>query len=188
MDIEKIDFSKIYLTCIKNGYRFAYEGKSFKIQGPICESPFGVELYNNKEIVNLHFNKLIAGDDGVMGNKINNFLVYFRIIEKVYEQFNNKHLDKTNLPFINLPNGFLKDISNHQFMSLLRAGIKDGSLLRTHLQKNTKFYKIENEQKVECLKSELKGKKCIPIFDIASIWKYGKKYGLLVYIDEIIII
>jgi hypothetical protein len=182
MDIEKIDFSKLYLVTEKKGYRFTYQGKSLKLLAPICESPFGVELFNKKEMINFHFNKNLE-------NTVNNFLSYFRLIEKIYEQFNNKQIDKTNIPFVNLPNGFLQDINNHEFTSVMRPGIKDGVLIRTHLQKSTKFYKMEKDgTKKECLKSELKGNKCIPIFEISSLWLYGKKYGLLVYVSEVLIV
>ena len=183
MDIEKLDFSKLYLVTEKKGYRFTYDGKSLRVVAPICESPFGVEYFNKKEIINFHFNKLF-GD----GNKVTNFTVYTRLIEKIYEQFNNKQLDRTNIPFVNLPNGFLKDIGGLEFTSVLRPGIKEGTLIRTHLMKNTKFFKMVNNEKVECLKTELKGKQCIPTFEFSSLWMYGKKYGLLIYVTEILIL
>jgi hypothetical protein len=186
VDIEKVDFSKLYLMQDKKNYRFTLEGKTFKLQVPQCESPFGVEIYNNKEIVNLHFNPTITTNED--SNKVNNFLVYLRLIEKIYEQFNNEHLDKTNIPFVKLPMRFLQDISNSEFTSLFKSGIKGGTLVRTHLMKNVKFYKIVDGEKKECLKSELKGKQCIPVIDVNSIWIFKKKYGLLLYISELLIL
>jgi hypothetical protein len=182
MDIEKIDFSKIFLSTDRKGYRFSYDRKSFKIEIPDCEIPFGIELYNKKEILNINLY-----DNEVDTNKKINTLNYLKLLEKIYEQFSNKKIESKNLPFVSLPFGFTKEVENKEFLTTIKPGHKGGVFVRTHLAKSIKVYKLEDGKKVECVRPDLKGKKCSLILELNSMWMYGGKYGFLWYVHEIIL-
>jgi hypothetical protein len=184
MDLEKLDFSKIGLVNEKKGYRFFYNlasPSSLRFNLPLCTAPFGIENYNKKELLNLN----IPNEN----NELNNLLVYLRNLEKVYEQFSNKQINKTNLPFVNLPINFIKDVNNLEFSTTIKPGHKNGILLRTHLTKSTRYFKISTQEnketKIECSREDFKNKKISVILELSYIWIYGKKYGFLWNIIEI---
>jgi hypothetical protein len=182
MDIEKIDFSKIFLSTDRKGYRFSYDRKSFKIEIPDCDIPFGIELYNKKEILNINIY-----DNTEDTNKKINLVSYLKLLEKIYEQFSNKQSETKTLPFVNLPIGFTKEVSGKEFSTTIKPGHKGGVFLRTHLAKDIKVYKLDGDKKVECLRTEIKGKRCSLVLELNSLWMYGTKYGFIWYVHEIII-
>lgn len=176
MNIEDIDWKKINLIPEKKkGYRFVYNMSRLKIITPELYIPFGIEQYNNKEILNLVI---------IDNNNVNhNFINYLETIENIYEQFSKKENSKNKLPFVNLPPDFIKDVNNKEFTKTVKAGPL-GPTLRTHI-KNTEIYKKENEKKIYCVSSEIIKKKCKCEIELSNIWIYGSKYGLVWNINKI---
>ncbi|ARF09036.1 hypothetical protein Catovirus_1_1086 [Catovirus CTV1] len=173
MNIEEIDWKKIILIPEKKkGYRFAYNMSRLKISTPEMYIPFGIEMYNNKEILNFTiYNK---------DNVTHNFIRYLETIEKVYEQFSGPEIGKSNLPFVNLPPDFIKDVQKKEFTKTLKPGT-NGSMLRTHV----KNVEISDKNNKLLLSKDIIKKKCKCEIELANVWIYGNKYGLVWHVNKI---
>lgn len=178
MNIEQIDWKKIYLIPEKkSGYRFAYNMSKFKFITPTLYIPFGVELYNKKEILNIMINE--------NNNEKHNFIHYISTIENIYHQFSQKNNDK-ELPFVYLPPNFISDVRDKEFIKTLKPNL-DNYLLRTHI-KNADIYKIMNNKKILMEKKDIVKKKCKCEIELSNVWIHGDKYGLIWTINKIEIV
>ena len=185
-----MDFKKIYLIPTKTKslrdkkYRVSYDMKRFKINTPTMSCPFGLETFNDKEIINLE----IINDS----NDKNNFMSDINVLDNLYKQFSeNEHESDLKLqlhmplrmPFVNLPTDFLKDVKDHKYMPIYRKS-NNGMTIRTHV-KNMEVYKNVNGKQVLLNKYEaIKGKKCKCSLEFDSIWIKNGTYGLLFYVTK----
>lgn len=181
MNIEQINFKNIFLIPEKKGYRVSYNMSKLKIKSPLLYIPFGIEYYNNKEILNL-----IITDDN---NAKINFTNYIKIIENIYKQFSKNNLSnindeqKLNLPFVDLPPDFIKDVSKKEFVHTFKSN-NNNYILRSHL-KNPEIYKMEGNKKIYLEKKEIIKKNCIAILELSNIWVHENKYGFVWYVTDI---
>lgn len=167
MDINDIDYSKIYLIPDKRGYRISYNMSKFTIKTPILYIPFGIERYNNKDIINLTIDK---------SSNINlNFIHFINTLERIYKQFSDK--DNNNLPYVKLPPDFINDVCHRDYIYSFKKN-QSGYIWRTHLR-NDNIYKIENNKKTLIEKKDIINRKCICEIECSYIWLYGTKYGLI---------
>jgi len=177
MNIEDIDWTKILLRPIKNlGYKFSYNMSKLIIKTPELHIPFGIELYNRKEILNF---SLIDNN-----NERHNFIHYIKTLEKIFEEISNKK--SPLLPFIKFPPDFIKDINQKENVKTLRSS-NNSYLLRTHLSKNTEIIKLNNNKKIYIEKKDILNKKCSCELELSRIWIYKNKYGLLWNVNKIVI-
>jgi hypothetical protein len=177
MDISNIDYSKLLLVSEKKGYRFAYNFSKFKIKTPVCLMPFGLETYNNKEIINIELSNAT--------NEQINFNATVRMLDKLYQQFSNKQIQENNVfPFINLPAGFAKEVSNMEYSPCIKPSLL-GSIIRCHVKPNINVIKKVNGTNVICSKNDLKKSNAIIELELGNIWIHNNKYGLIWYINNI---
>jgi hypothetical protein len=167
MNIDDVDYSKIFLINDKKGYRFAYKMNKMRIKTPILFVPFGIEQYNNKEIINFQIK--------TTNNDQYNFKNFVLSIDKIYEQFSLKD-DDSKLPFVVLPQDFIKTVQNLEFSNSYK---QDKNLIRTHAVKNIEIFTMNNNKKEILLKNNIKGKNCICEFELSNIWIHNNSYGLL---------
>lgn len=172
MDCTQIDFTKMFLMSERGGYRITYNMKKLAIKTPIVFSPFGVELYNKKEVLNIEIQKL--------GNEQQNFTHGMNMIDVFYNHFSDESLKETNqIPFTS-PQVYAilaKELNGKAYTSFLRDSNK-GKHVRTHITKNTDIYKMVDGKKIYATKSEIKGKQIICEMELSNIWYYGVAYGL----------
>ncbi len=174
MDYKDVDYSKIFLQTDHKGYKFTYAMEKFRIKTPKLTIPFGIELYNKREIINFQVNK--DTNDGY------NFINFLTTFGKLYEQFSVPLYDeqKENYPKIIFPKDYAKSVSHLTFNRLYK-----NNLIRTHTNKKIKIYTNKNG-KLESVKKEgIKGKDCICELEISNIWIYGKGYGITILVNEI---
>jgi hypothetical protein len=172
------DFNNLTITSDKNGYKLTNSGKKITFKTPVLETPFGIEYFNFKQIINFHLHD----------HESNTLIKCLRTFEKLFNQYSSKHIDKSKLPKINIEQRFTKDFENKTFMSIFRPGIKDGLLIRTYYTPDTEIYKIDPETKTKIVmqkKDLIKCKACIADIELANIWIHGKSYGLMIYVTSI---
>lgn len=157
MNFYDIDLNKLYLINDRKGYRISYDMTKLIIKTPIIEIPFGIELYNNKEIVNI----LTKNDN----NDNHNFINFLKRIEKIFINSNNKNIN------------FKNDIIDKKYISTVKKS-NQNILLRTHC-KNTDIYTIIDNKKIPVEKKLLNNKKCICDIELSNIWFYGDNYGIM---------
>lgn len=208
-DLQDIDKEKIFLMCEKKkGYRVTYKmGKlKFKIMGG--KIPFGVESYNEKEILNIELFK--------NNNHHNNTIHELNVISQIYEQFSKPHKkweiknglsgeqsemqpeildglkEKIKLPFVKLPFDFINDVKYKEFCQSTKQVYNQNDIcnsiyLRTHLKTRIDLYKRQNNKLVPIEYSELKGKTADFEIELGNIWVHDGKYGFIWYVNKIII-
>ena len=178
MDCGKVDFSKLYLMTEKKGYRIVYNMSKLQIKTPMVFSPFGIENYNGKDILNLEVKNI--------GNDQANFVHVMSTFDRLYHHFSDKSIinDTNKVPFINVQQYAIlsKDLCGKTYTTFLKHGTQ-GKHVRTHLTKNTEIYKIVNGKKLPT--TEIKGKKLVCEIELANLWVYGVSYGLTWNINKI---
>ena len=146
-------------------------------------SPFGVEEYAHKEIVNLEF-----------PNHLKNNLSHnnFTIIRQIDDAF--KDISKEKFP--HLPHNFIQDIEGLSYSPLIkpRPGNYD-PLVRIHLRKTkntitTRCYKKDSTNgKLEDVSIyEIKGHMVEIEFELGSLWVSDDSYGVILIANRVIIL
>jgi hypothetical protein len=151
-----MDLTKIFLVNDKNTYRIRYGGvNKIILKVPEVYSPFGIEKYNNKEILNLEFD--------YNNNDKYNILAQIKSIDNYFLQF--KERDE------------FKDLN---YMSPIKELSGNKISLRCHVSNKLNF-KTKNSLEVPVIK---KNKFNIEL-EFTSIWKYNENYGLLITINTV---
>jgi len=189
--LEQIDKSKIFLMDEKNkGYRVTYKMGKLKFKITNAKIPFGVEQYNNKDILNI---ELLNNN-----NEHNNLIHEINLIGSIYEQFskptpnNAPSITQHKLPFVPLPLNFIKSVTYKEFCPSLKPIINNltldnsGVFFRTHTKTNIEIYKKVDNELIQITSAELKGKKCDFEVEFSNIWIHGNKYGFIWYVTKII--
>jgi hypothetical protein len=165
------ELKKIYLIPEKKGYRVAYTGSKIIIEIPSCYMPFGIEKYNNKEILNIYI-------DTKKSNEIYNSYVDIKSFENAFDTIRTKNEE------IKLPDGFLKEIESSTFYHNIISE-KIGEKMRLHVKKNLEIFKMENGKKILLTSADIKGKNAKLRIELNSIWIHGGNYGLVWYVNQI---
>ncbi len=128
------------------------ENKKIKFSLNNVVIPFGVEIYNSKEIVNIEIQP-----------KNNESYNYISIIESIENKIENSKLD------------ILKNKN-------LIPSIKDskyGKILRTHLVNDPEiFIKSKTDSKINLMKTNLKNSESNVNISLKGIWIKDESYGL----------
>ena len=120
--------------------------------------PFGVEIYNQKEIVNLEIQP-----------KNNESYNYISIIESIENKIKTSNLDILN---------------NKNFITSIKDS-KYGKILRTHLISDPDiFIKSKTDNKINLMKSNLKNSQSNVTISLKGIWIKNESYGLLWSLSE----
>jgi len=120
--------------------------------------PFGVEIYNTKEIVNLEIQP-----------KNNESYNYISIIESIENKIKNSHLDM---------------IKTKNLIPSIKES-KYGKILRTHLITKPDIYiKSKLDTKINLMKSNLKNSETNVIITLKGIWLNNDSYGLYWSLSE----
>lgn len=161
-----IDQKKIYFFSEKKGYRISYNMSKLKFSTPIFYNHFGIENYNNKEIINIYLD--------TSDNEKYNFLTQIQNLENFFDNLiNNTSVSKD----------LIKDLNNKIYYHSIKKSL-NGNNFRVHL-KNTDIYKMINGKKIILTKKEIVKKKCIFEIELSNLWINDFKYGLIWYVTKI---
>ncbi len=120
--------------------------------------PFGTEIYNDKYIVNLEFEKTI--------NMHNNYITILQNLEK--HILNKKFDSEINVDAC---------IINKKFFSSIKES-KLGNILRAHLTNSTEIFIAKKDGgKIDLDKSNLKGVTANIEIGLKGIWVNDENYG-----------
>lgn len=172
-----LNIEDIFMIKEKNGsYRLSNRGNKIKLFTPIGIFPFGIEVFNKKEILNFE----IFNDN----NDANNFISLIDNIENIFSQYTNKQ----TFQFKNMHPEYKSDVAYKTYMPILKKSLK-GYILRCHFD-NTQIYKencSNNKVTKEYLsKNDLKNGKYKCEIEISNIWNFMASYGLKIKINSII--
>lgn len=152
--INKIEFqikTKTFINVLS-------ENKKIKFTLNNIVIPFGVEIYNQKEIVNLEIQP-----------KNNETYNYISIIESIENKIKNSSLDM---------------IKNKNLITSIKDS-KYGKILRTHLIKDPEIYiKSKSDTKINLMKTNLKNSESNVNISLKGIWIKDESYGLYWYLSE----
>lgn len=134
------------------------ENKKIKFTLNNIVIPFGVEIYNQKEIVNLEIQP-----------KNNESYNYISIIESIENKVKNSKLDM---------------IKNKTLIPSIKDS-KYGKILRTHLISDPSIYiKSKSDSKINLMKTNLKNSESNVTISLKGIWIKNESYGLLWSLSE----
>ena len=142
-----------YKIYIKDGSRY----KKIKLISPILSLPFGREVYNHKNILNIEFT------DKEKSNEVYNFFSRIREIDNIFRKM-----------IYNKECKIIQDIENKSFYPTLRYRNNFDPLMRTYIKNNCSFIDGDNSISI----NELKGKSGNLIIELNSMWITKDSYGL----------
>ena len=166
-----IEFQNTRLKCILKNKKFIsifdnLTGKALKFKLENIFIPFGAELYNDKYVVNLEFEKT--------NNTHNNYISVIQSLEK--NIMNNNFETEINV------NG---SIINKKFFTSIKDS-KLGYILRTHLTKTTEIFILKkNDTKFDLDKENLKGVNANIEIGLKGMWINDESYGFYWNINSI---
>ena len=127
--------------------------------------PFGVEKYNDKNIINLE-----------LENNNNTHNNYISVIDAIENKVKNKD--------INIDINCHQNLINKTFLPTFKKS-KLGYLLRTHLLSNTEIYILKkNNDKMLIDSSNLSNATCDLTISLKGIWIKDDSYGLYWSLSE----
>jgi hypothetical protein len=136
-------------------------------------SPFGIEKFENKDIINIEFS------NHENSNNINNILKEITQFEKFITNITYKKL-KYNLPY-----QFIEQIKDKKFVSCIKTPPNFEPHLRVHIRKNgshikTVFFKKNNNNETLYVNPfTIKNIKCKFIVSVENIWITQDCYGII---------
>ena len=152
--INKIEFqikTKTFINVLS-------ENKKIKFNLNNIVIPFGVEIYNQKEIVNIEIQP-----------KNNESYNYISIIESIENKIKNSSLVM---------------IKNKNLITSIKDS-KYGKILRTHLIKDPEIYiKSKSDTKINLMKTNLKNSESNVNISLKGIWIKDESYGLYWSLSE----
>jgi hypothetical protein len=166
-----IELQNIKLKCTLKNKKFIsiidnLNGKIIKFKLENIFLPFGVELYNDKYIINLEFEKT--------NNIHNNYISIINALEK--NILNNNFETEINVNSC---------IINKKFLTSIKDS-KLGYILRTHLIKTSEIFILKkNGEKFYLDKENLKGVISDIEISLKGIWINDEAYGFYWNIDTI---
>jgi hypothetical protein len=148
----------------RNGKFIAFSNQSNKTiifeNLPEMTSPFGVEKYNNKQIINFTLKQ--------KNNEEHNFLSKLKTIE---ETFKNQNDDI-------IPINILQLIKGKEFSESLKDAKNNKYLLRTHIGNNVDVFLITNDEKMFIEQKHLNKNPCKIVLELKGMWIEDSTYGL----------
>jgi hypothetical protein len=137
--------------------------------------PFGMELYNNKHILNFEINI----------DKNNDSYNFYALIYKFENILQN--LDKNEIDDLNIKTNhqnILNLIKGQQFVSCIKNGLK-GYLIRSYINQGIE---IKSNDGNYFTFNQLKGQNVKLTIDIGNLWIMSDTYGYILNITNIIIL
>jgi len=187
-------FSQFFFKKIRGNNYNIFNGNIFKhkqigMKTPILTSPFGIEKYLNKHIINIEFTNLKENND------VYNFYAKIQQIDDFFKKIKwNKNI--LNLVNNKIPQELINKIQNKNYISCIRQRANFDPLLRVHLleKKNvyiTKFHTSSgsniannlfhfnntNEKKVNKIIGEF-------IITFGNLWITDSSYGLTLFLKS----
>ncbi|AYV82062.1 MAG: hypothetical protein Homavirus5_4 [Homavirus sp.] len=180
--IDSFDMYNIVFVKTKNNYMIFIKNfntlNRLRLKTPPMFTPFGIEKYNYKDIVNLEFHELKKNND------MYNFWSYLQQLDKFfinikYENFTTKLNNK-------IPEEIINGIKTKTYISCIRP--RDGDfnpLLRTHIKKNKNtiqsvFY---DESNTILNPNNIKSKIGNFTIELGFLWITDTQYGITWYIN-----
>lgn len=170
--INNTNLYDMYLMTEKKNYRILFLGQKLRINSLKIKFPFGVEKYNNKEVLNMEL---------INYNKTNgnyNFYSSIKQIDYVIKNIISTEMQnnlKNPLPF-----GFHKEIAGKHYMSCIKEFGNFNPLLRTHIKKT-----IVKQNTDSITRYELKGKFARVELECGALWVNQTNYGIIWYVTTI---
>ena len=151
-----------------------YKNIIFNITNTV--SPFGIETYAGKDIINIEF------------TNYNNCNDIYNILSEI-NQFENfiANIHKKKLKF-NLPPMLINQLKDKKFVSCIKTPNNFDPLLRTHIRKQgsiikTVFYENENNNKNYVNPFSIQKKKCRFSVCAEHMWVTDDSYGIIFYLN-----
>lgn len=154
---------KNYNILNENNNKIYFELKNIKI-------PFGIESYNNQQILNIAINPNNNNDHY-------NYLTNFKNFEN----------NLINLDIID--NEILSETKEKKYHCFLKQNADyHNYTIRTHILGSTNIYTLFNGKKFPTRESDIKNKNANILIEIGTFWITDETYGILLNTKEIIII
>jgi len=174
MNPNQLFFSKDKFVGQKKSYRMVFEGSKLTLYTPFVYSPFGVETYNGKHILNFEV-------DTEKTNELYNFYALIYKFENILQNLENNEIDDLNIKknhqqIFNL-------IKGKQFISCIKQGLK-GYLIRSYVNQGIEI-KSNNDDYYTI--NQMKGKMVKLTIDIGNLWIMPDTYGYILNITNIIV-
>jgi hypothetical protein len=152
----------------KRNYRIVINGSKHKIICPVIQSPFGIESYGNKQILNIEID--------IENADLNDFYKNITNLDTNFQNINS--IQNANIDVVK------QDINKKQFISCIRNS-KKGFIVRTHIKTGAIYHSEDGKQFYTS--KELKNKKLKPIIELGPLWITDDSYGYILYITDIIV-
>ncbi len=147
--------------------------QKYAFETPVVLTPFAVEKYKGKLILNLEM------IDYINDKEMNQFYHHMIEMDKFFAELDLIENDDHDTHDTNL--------KSKRYTSIIRQRGKYPPQLRTHLKKGknmviTKYYEGKEEKSIFDIE---KGQKIKCILEIGSIWIYNNSYGLVISVQRI---
>jgi len=172
-DLKNVIFKRVgkkYCIYNRSPYKNTYEKYTFCFKN--MKSPFGIEKYNYKEIVNFEFTGHRKNNE--MLNQVNSIKQLDNFIKNIQD------MELNNSKCVSM----CEDIEEKQYLSCIRDRNGFDPLIRLHLKKKAKNILTEIYFKQNSSTS-IKDKMCNVKFEVGDVWINDYGYGLILYISEI---
>jgi hypothetical protein len=179
LNINKIFFSKDKTTGPKKSFRIVSDGSKIILYSPIIFIPFGIEYYNNKQILNIEV-------DSDKNNDLYNFYSLIYKIDHILQNLNNdtnndliydETIRQNHKSIANL-------IQNKQFISCIKNGLK-GYLFRTYIPTNCGLNIHSSDNTETYTMNQIKGRYAKVTIEIGNLWIMPDTYGYILNITDI---
>lgn len=156
--INSFDKTKILIQTEKKNHRIKYNcfyNLAFKVSD--VYSPFGIEKYNNKDILNLE----LTNDSNIK----NNLISLIKEIDSYFKDLSNTHTDFADL----------------DYTSPIRNKDDKTIVIRTHISNKLKI-KTKKENPLDI---KIKNNKFQVELEFSTLWTYNQNYGLVLTVNII---
>lgn len=162
------DFKNVYFVRERNTYKIMNGGDLIKIETPIVNLPFGIEVFKTNHIVNFEINPK-------KDNETYNFTSMMMIIDNYFKDLlvNNKKLQKE----------FVNDLLRKQYYPIIKDSLK-GKIVRCQIKEADIVQMVNGKYIVPSL-DKIKGSDAKITFDIQKIWYNNNQYGIILNIRKI---
>ena len=154
--METVDLNKLRIISERKVYKIKYNSDEFMFRTPICITPFGVEKYSGKYVINLEFD----GSDEKSAE-------YISLIKDIEQLFSKIKTDYT----IDAPPRFRIDIDKCFYITSIKN--------RSICNKEIYHHRCHILPTKIPLLTNMKGKYIVADIKLDYIWIHGDTYGLV---------
>lgn len=159
--MDKIEDRDIKLSYLNRTYKIFIKGEKYKFKTSKCKMPFGIERYNNKDIINLEFDTNM--NDG------HNYIAMMKHCDKIFSKIQESGA--------RMQKKFIEDIQDKYYITSLKERDLGKVHHRCHVKKGTNIDIILDEKYKE---SDIYAE-----IEMENIWISKDMFGIVWMITKI---